>query len=106
MSKCWNDGPCYESILKNGPTLAIVYGLANIWFFTVLLLNPANFRMFEGVQEGSKDSIFYEEVKFNIIGTSRNVLRLWEHFWRPFEAINGHRMQVKISHFSNEMEIE
>ena len=77
VSKCWNDGPSYESILKNGPTLAIVRSLANIWFFTVLLLKRANFRMFEGVQEGSKDSIFYGEVKFNIIATSRNVLRLW-----------------------------
>ena len=48
----------YESSLKNGPTLAIVRGLGNIWFFTVLLLNQANFRMFEGVQVCLKDLIF------------------------------------------------
>ena len=55
--KCRYDGPSYEFSLKNGPTLAIVHGLANIWFFTVLLLNRANFRMFEGVQEGSKERL-------------------------------------------------
>ena len=43
-------GPSYESSLKNGPTLAIAHSLGNIWFFTVLLLNPAIFGMFEGVQ--------------------------------------------------------
>ena len=80
--KCRYDGPSYESSLKNGPTLAIVRGLGNIWFFTVSLLNRAIFGMFEGVQESSKDSNFCGEVKFNTIATSRNVLRLW----RPLEA--------------------
>ena len=56
--KCRYDGPSYESSLKNGPTLAIVCGLGNIWFFTVSLLNRAIFGMFEGVQESSKDSNF------------------------------------------------
>ena len=52
--------------------------------------------MFEGVQEGIRTQFFCGEVKFNIIATSRNVLRLWKHFWRPLEAAwghNGHRMQ-------------
>ena len=52
ISKCRNDGPINESSLKNGPTIATVRGLANIWFFNVLLLNRAIFGMFEGVQEG------------------------------------------------------
>ena len=96
ISKCRNDGPINESSLKNGPTIAIVRGLANIWFFNVLLLNRAIFGMFEGVQEGIRTQFFCGEVKFNIIATSRNVLRLWKHFWRPLEAAwghNGHRMQ-------------
>ena len=86
ISKCRNDGPINESSLKNGPTIAIVRGLANIWFFNVLLLNRAIFGMFEGVQEGIRTQFFCGEVKFNIIATSRNVLRLWKHFWRPLEA--------------------
>ena len=67
-------------------TLAIVCGLGNIWFFTVSLLNRAIFGMFEGVQEGIRTQFFCGEIKFNIIATSRNVLRLWKHFWRPLEA--------------------
>lgn len=86
ISKCRNDGPINESSLKNGPTIAIVRGLANIWFFNVLLLNRAIFGMFEGVQEGIRTQFFCGEIKFNIIATSRNVLRLWKHFWRPLEA--------------------
>ena len=86
ISKCRNDGPINESSLKNGPTIAIVRGLANIRFFTVLLLNRAILGMFEGVQEGIRTQFFCGEVKFNIIATSRNVLRLWKHFWRPLEA--------------------
>ena len=40
-----------------------------------------------------RTQILCGEVKFNIITTSKNVLRLWEYFWRPLEAINGQRMQ-------------
>ena len=86
ISKCRNDGPINESSLKNGPTIAIVRGLANIWFFTVLLLNRAILGMFEGVQEGIRTQFFCGEVKFNIIATSRNFLRLRKHVWRPLET--------------------
>ena len=39
ISKCWNDGPDNDSSQKNGPSIASVRGLPNMWFFTILLLN-------------------------------------------------------------------